>query len=633
VTRTIEIASNAAASSWTDITAVIPWPATMWGGQAHQCEVGTSSGFDLDDDAGGVVLPAKRVVRCIEDATSPDTVLFRGRVSDKGLARGTLPTDDAKQFDASLDDNNSSVYGIPVDAWVRPAETGRARVVALAAAFLNGSPRASTVIDYSTYVPNSHTVTMPAKTYDATDVAGVLKDCATTEGKQVFVTVDDELFYDIDTSTAYAATLSITDSSPDLSTEFPPIDSRGSEQGNEFFTGATLRYGTSSSVSDVRAGAESDHDYWRTVFYDSDAKASTAAQRLATMLDNQSIEELRYTCSLRLEETQVDLIKYGHTVSFRSAAAGVLTPVTLRVATLYWEPVGDGVYLAHLELGVPEKLAPRVRRGSPPDPADLPPFEPTYPTGECESSGYDYTAGGTYGGLGPPYPVIVGLDTRWHVTSTDFIQYVGFGGYENEYPEAGIDEDLGNGGACGGVYTSGGQDNLLAGHHITFTPVGPGTLTVVTAIHAGGLYGSCGADASALGLEAIVSGTAIVVDSAVGVPGDTMTVTIPDAGYCNYFVQLTATGGTWAFVSATWSPLPINQPTPGQQVNGPCFLGDGSTTAFTTAYPYLPGTLGLIVNGLDWLSHVTETDPTTGDGDIAYAPALGATVCPRYKAA
>lgn len=612
MTRTVEIASNAAASSWTDITSVLPWRDMRIGGMAHNLEVGTGSGFNLDDDAGTRTLPVKRVMRVIEDATSPDTTLFRGRVSDKGLARGTRWFGDAKAFDTSLDDNNSAVFGIPVDGWSRPSETDYARIQALGDAFLAGSPRTSTNLNYSTYVPNTHTVTLPAKTYDATDVGGVIRDCGTSAGKQSFVTVDDELFYDQDVSTAYAATLSITDSSPNLSTSFPPGEPRGSEQGNEFFSGATLRYGNHLAVSDVRSSAETAHDYWRTVFYDGDAKASTAAQRLATMLDNQSIEELTYTCTLRLLDTQVDKIKYGHTVSFRSAAAGVLSPVTLRVASLYWEPVSPGVYLAHLELGVPQKIAPKVRKGSPP--ADQPPF------------------------------VCTPTDFKVHFAGGAEVMACVFSGH-------------GNGQSCQSPDTSGGDGDMMYVYngatyridYLVFHAADSNELSATLKRYGGSALGTTGAPVVGTGSAPQVymgdhARHCQLDPTPDDIPAASSTWTADFTGFVQAMLieGACAAGDSYASsISAhitylsgpdprfeSLGPCTNGTPSSGQEVQDPAGTGDGTTTSYTTVgpLPYAPHSLHVEVGGVDWTAAVTETDPTTGTYALAYAPPLGATL-------
>lgn len=351
----------------------------QFGGMAAQGEIGGESGFNLDDDSGGSSLPSRRQVWIYEDASGSETRLFAGRITDKGRQRRSRWEDDATSLDASLDDANIELRGIVVDRWTRPAETDVHRVQAVMNTFLHGSPRESTDLS-NTWLSSANTVDMPRKTYEATDPFGVIEDCANAAGKQFFVTVRHELFYDRDTSEDYAASLAITDDAPNLTDEFPPIEPRAEEDGSEFFSRGKLRYGTNHAVSDVRSGPEAAHDYWAMVQYDGESKtASDATVRLAGTMDNQSVEERTEHCSILLRADQTNLIAWGQTLLFRSAACGILTPVVRRVARLLWQPVsyddtGAEGYLVHLELGKPAKWRPRVTRGRPPvsEPVEVP---------------------------------------------------------------------------------------------------------------------------------------------------------------------------------------------------------------------------------------------------------------------
>jgi hypothetical protein len=81
-------------------------------------------------------------------------------------------------------------------------------------------------------------------------------------------------------------------------------------------------------------------------------------------------------------------------------------------------------------------------------------------------------------------------------------------------------------------------------------------------------------------------------------------------------------------------PACINgDPQSGQRIEDEGFEGDGTTTDFTTAYPYGANTLEVFVNGLDWTAVLTETDPAAGDYGTAYPYPLGATVSVRYRGA
>lgn len=602
--RTIEVASNAAASAWTDITNKVAWAGMMLGGVAHQGEIGTGAGFNLDDDAGAVTLPAKRVFRVIEDATSPDTVLQRGRISDKTVSRKAIFTGDARAFDTSVDDANAELRGIVVDGWSRPAETDYARIQALASAFLSGSPRASTDLDCTTYVPNTHTVTMPKKTYEQTDPAGVIDDCRTTAGKQAFVTEDGELFYDLDTSTAFAADLSITDDGADEVASFFPEEPSASQQGNEFFSGAKIAY-QGGSVSDTRTGAESAHDYWHTALFDGDADATTAAQRLATMLDNQSVEELRYTCALTLANDQVDLIKKGQTVSFRAAAAAVLTPVTLRVASLYWEPVGPTTYRVHLELGTPQKLAGRVRHNRPIVPNDdewvcIPPdlSVPWLLTTGAEG-GFCVIPAGELLCRTDTTPGSSGLTCTLYVGATYQVRYT--------------------------VFHPPGSNDLSAF-------LNDGVLSVVGAA-------DTGADCEDRHDAAVLSVVEFTWPSSGPHPvySDTVYAVLSGDFYLPCPVEFAELGARIDYVSGpdprfeSLGACTNGAPRVGQRVRQASFLGDGTTTAFMTDFPFTDGTLRIMVNGLDWTPEIATTDLTTGDFTMNYPFPLGADVDIRYR--
>jgi hypothetical protein len=357
------------------------------GGQAFEGQVGTGGGFDLDDNAAAITLPGR--VRWTLTDDEDDVVLARGRIGPKGIGRGPMPMGDARSYDVQLDDGNTHLYGIVVDQWERPEESDYARVQALAAAFLSGSgstsPKArdTTDLDATTYVPNTHTVTMEAKTYDATNPAGVLGDCKRASGKEFFVTVGDELFYDIPTSTAYASGLAITDN-PSAGTDKVPIWEDGpplNQDPSELLSGGVGIYGTAQTrIADSRSAVEAAHDKWETAVYLDAETSGQANLELDTLLDNQGVEEERFECVILVPTEQLGMIKYGQTISFRAAAAATLSPRVLRIGRLMWEmPGAEGApYKAHLELGFPKKVVPRIRKGTkpPPNVVSVPPTPP-----------------------------------------------------------------------------------------------------------------------------------------------------------------------------------------------------------------------------------------------------------------
>jgi hypothetical protein len=202
----------------------------------------------------------------------------------------------------------------------------------------------------------------------------------------------------------------------------------------------------------------------------------------------------------------------------------------------------------------------------------------------------------------------------------------------DQYPNAADTGHWGNGGVGECVYTAGGFDFAAGGdiRWVILRVIGPGTMTMRTAA----AVGPC-ANGAEIAANAFVSGGGSdAVATATGVPGDTLSVTIPDDGECGHYIILgSVPGGEFGFGGCTWSPSPLGSPTTGQLVHEPCFAGDGTTTVYTSAYAYLPSSIRLLVDGLDWLSDLTETDPVAGTVTTDYAPPLDSTVCFRYRAA
>jgi hypothetical protein len=353
---------------------VIRYPGSTFDSGAWNGEAGTGS-LLLEDEAAALDFPGLKIVRMTEDASGSTKHLYRGRVMTKEFARGSFRADDSHQKVVNLSDSNWDLRRLRVHQWSRPAESGRARVVALAAYILNGSSstvtnatkRNTTVIDASTYVPNTNLVTMDARVYDSTDPYAVIEECARAEGKTFFVFVDATtgnmmLFYDLGTSTAIASTVSITDEDPDGETTFAPAEdgSPGAEDPTELLSGAGMVYGEQTTITEARPAIASAHDVAEDTIYDSGA-GSDAATRLSNFLDVREEEELRYSCSIEVRDDQAHLIQAGQTISFRWAAANALTPTIQRIVRCAPEKIEPDRYRLHLELSFPEKVRPRIQ--------------------------------------------------------------------------------------------------------------------------------------------------------------------------------------------------------------------------------------------------------------------------------
>jgi hypothetical protein len=141
-----------------------------------------------------------------------------GRIGTKDYTRGAQPADRAREVVMQCGDRNEELQDIIVDAWDRAEETDVVRVNALITAYLSGSPRSTTNIS-NTYVSSDNPVTLPARLYDGTNPRSILQEIASFANKEFFVTIDDELWYDVNTSDSYIAGLKISDRPDEWTTE------------------------------------------------------------------------------------------------------------------------------------------------------------------------------------------------------------------------------------------------------------------------------------------------------------------------------------------------------------------------------------------------------------------------------
>lgn len=365
-----------------------------------QCNNGAACQFQftVNDDAGEIPradltknLASHNQVTVSENGPGFDAWLAQGRIADKGIGRGDRDYGNARQFKVTVDDGNTDLRGLALTAsWVRGAESGRARILALLAAFCNGSPRLTTVI--STHlVAAGGEVTMPAKTWPAgTQLPEIIEDCARVEGKVWSVVIHHVasvshlcfLYVDEDDHTTYASTLSITDASPNLTTSFPPIWDQGDaaiEMGGENpISGLVSKYGADDDkfVSVSQANITDAYDYWVEPYNDSISQTvGQATSRAASILRSRRFEHVTHPVTIKLRADQVHLLCAGMSIQIRSAASmGGLylgTTQTRRIGQLKWELIGpdvgavDGWYLAHMQLDRPEKLLAEGK-GTPP---------------------------------------------------------------------------------------------------------------------------------------------------------------------------------------------------------------------------------------------------------------------------
>ena len=380
----------------------------MFGGDGNAAQFD----FHVEDRVGEIPradltknLASHNVVTITEDATGTEYWTARGRIADKGISRGAQPWGDYRYFVVTVDDGNIDFRGLALTAaWVRPEETGRARVLAALAAFCNGSPRLTTVIA-SHLVAAGGEVTMPAHTYAAgTDLPEVFRDCAEVEGKEWGAVIHHAggshlclLYATEDDHTIYPCTLSITDDGPDYVTSFPPIWDQGDAAiesgGDNPISHLVSRYGVEDDGFVVASNTDriEAYDYWAVPFNDSLSETpAQAATRANAKVGSRGREHVTHQVSIQIPATKVHLVEAGMSIAMKSAASmgghHLGTTQTRRIAQAKKErvSVGDeGYYLVHLQLDRPEKqMGEKVGApvGPKPAPVDTPPTDPVAPT-------------------------------------------------------------------------------------------------------------------------------------------------------------------------------------------------------------------------------------------------------------
>lgn len=350
----------------------------------------------LDDPLGELIDDGnrpdiKKTWLVVEDATASPTVLGFGRIGDYETQRHDPNSylDRQVEWKLILEGPNIELSGFDVNAQTRPAETDWQRFQWVCSAYLNGSPRATTTLDFTTYAPDTNTVPMAAKTYNQVDVVDVIRDCMEQADKICFVTADAEIFYDKKDSTAYTSTISISDRQADVNqtTVFEPIWDQGpalTSEGHTYASRLRMGFGSGSSVLVGPDASEADHDYWVGRTSSSDQLTAVQATAIATgELAFRAKGVRTYSLSLLLANDQVDLIKHGQRIQLKARAAvdADNAYVYRRIAQLQWEVESPEFYWAHLQLDQPLTAHAKNLRGQPTPASGAPDCDDTFPTG------------------------------------------------------------------------------------------------------------------------------------------------------------------------------------------------------------------------------------------------------------
>jgi hypothetical protein len=550
---------SVSASSNVDISARLRAYTVSTTANAEEGSVGISQ-LVVDDPEGGINITGLRGITLTETAESSNQqVIFKGWTADRDVTRGpSMRTAAARLWHVGMVDQNSLITrrimrGSDAN---RPAETDVARVQWL----MTTSEFGGTVTN-STYISTSFPVAMDAVDYRNQSNQQILDDCAQASGKNYFIIWREEvsafgLFYDFAGASPYRSAIRLTNIlgyvDNDITFGVANEGTKLNRDPSRVYSGVVLPYvGGEVYVQNSAIAAEfvSRDTMAPSVNVKTSAKATARANRY--ILDASTESDVIST-SFLVPLSRVNHLREGMQVQCRFAHMPGYGEGWnwMRVLRRTVTATSEEQYTVQVDLsaGVGGLYAGgglTTEGETWPAPEIVEPA----PLQSCLGGNgltYFYTSKGTRGTLGPFVTVLVGLDPHYFVTSTDFITYAAV----QEWPNPGAACDCGNGGACGGTFTDGGVDYFTGGH-VSFQVVGPGQLTVTTAVHPGGHLGNCGASTT-MSLTAYRSGTGFVVDSTSGATGSTLSVTVPNDGYCAHYVDLYS-ASPWGFVSATWA--------------------------------------------------------------------------------
>lgn len=344
---------------------------------------------NMDDS---LYFPPRTQITWTEDASGDELWLAQGRVSAYSIGRGVAKAAANVQWSMTIDDCNRDLDGLAfTEDWVRPAETGTARLYALALYTLNGTsstrPNLFSSITYrpSTTIiaaadhlaPDSNTVDMPAKTYPIdTQPREVITDIATTEGKVFGVVPHDVggathkcIRYHLETDHSVAPSpCKISDVIADWDDEdltapvFEPIYDQGDAQrvdGNAFASGIVNRWGSGSDqiqilLDTISADAT---EYWVESIQDGDSTtADEAFNRAAAVVAYRIPYAETDSVSIIALPEQIHLLRAGMSLQVKAAPINTSNDSTIgsyldrRIASVEWSPLPDGRYHGALEL-------------------------------------------------------------------------------------------------------------------------------------------------------------------------------------------------------------------------------------------------------------------------------------------
>jgi hypothetical protein len=643
--------------------------------------------FTLDDPTGATYIAAHLPIQLVETASIYGTRIGSGYITNRGISRSdTSLTSNARAWNVQLVDLNA-IFGFKVIANTtfhhkRPAETDLARV-----AWLISSSAGVLGAHDNGLVATTGGVDMPANEYAGQFPVDVLNDCAQTSGRTFFAYLDESagqtsLFYHKPSDAVNTSPVSISNypGEANNSTVFAPFgDAELRLDPAHLYSGVYMPYS---------GGVIYDRVDGRTLARDvvvpsaNTTSRTTATARAARLLADYQSEEAQLTFTVRFPNTHVNAIKAGQRVAVKfSHLPGYSTSTYVRVVhrTIKPAPGSDNRdYDVTFECNDPIMVGP----GSAPAnstvwPSQQPPYTPsggtpfTYVQSAKTADGTNGadatfsatpTAGNFLtgillveqlgGGGASPSDFVAAWPDGWIVdqgpvgTTTGqrlvamWMAHKVAGASEPTLVEVAV--TIGattpwNGFLIVAEYT--GTGTLIAVDPGTYVPANasPPIPTVTPTGGMPALIVVCGAHEPNYAGTTASTGYNVRQEYETG--GSRQALAYVDqlitSASGSYGGTLNLTGGTddYSFIPVVvYSAQADSGPIIGQPVAPESATSNGVKVIYTTAYPYVPGSLVVKVNGVI-LANVTETSPSTGVFTLPAPPASGAIITWTYNVA
>lgn len=646
-------------------------PSAAWYGEAM------TAGLEIDDPDGDLDLVGWHTFTADETADTAHPRIFSGWLTGRRISRGRYRTGAGRVWECDIIDQNAlfSFEVFRASSAKRPAETDIERVAwARASAPMAGTP----VADNGLFNTTDNPVSFGAADY-VTQVPGELfASVAGTSGKNFFAYWDDaaeelSIFYDLVGSNP-AAGIQVSNVLADVDNVdvfFPYVDAVLDRSPERIATGILFGYQGGNYVytrdEDLIGPTEFSPDNWlRDEVYRTDRVGlqATAESLAAEMLASRAVEWDTVRVTVRVPAAKCNAIRAGDLLTCRFThlpGYDPETPVPVIRRNVVPSPGRRDSYDVSLELSAAtSNRGPGAGTGG--TPGDGP-----Y-TGGCDPSTIEVVQSGfagaaatfTIGATPTPGNTLIIWESPRSVATV--ITWPGFTDAGPGYIDAA------DPGVHGAMHARMLYRHIEAGDTAVFpvTVVGsdPG-IVVHYAEFSGQLTPTGNYAATPLSDDGCtppaVQNLGTVTPTANGIlyaaesvrtdVTDTYSITFDNPAYTEltdrYGAPYIISGSGWATVhdgdaavacGMTWTYIgcmhggiaavvefacegDVVPPAAGMHVkNERVGEGDGTTTTFTTRFPYLPGSLEVFVDGVPIILGITETDPDAGEFELDFAP-------------